>query len=505
MSVELFISAPWRSSGKSMLTMGLARAACLLQLSVQTFKKGPDYIDPLWLTAASTRPCFNLDPYLQSDAELADTFDSHLGEASVVLVEGTMGLHDGLQSDGSDSNAAIAKRLNLPVLLIVDCRGMHRTVAALINGVHAFDPELAFAGVILNRVRSSRHGQKLDQAVREHTDLTLFGLVPEAPHIRINEKSLGLVPAPEHQATLQHIDGTAALLEQHCDLDSVFKTTTATLPSAVRAATIVTAAQSSNTRVDPVQAAVPQPDLVWPDPVQPAIPRPTIKSIGNGLVIGIARDAAFHFYYQDDLDTLVSRGVELIEISPMTGTFPANLHGLIIGGGFPERHVQQLAANQGFRAGLLKSIEAGLVVHAECAGLMYLCRSIQLDDTAYPMVGAIAGDVALQDSPLGRGYMRLRCQGLAGESGTPGSDCNNRVIAAHEFHHSKASFDYDPDFVYRVERGYGVDGQNDGIRVKNVIATYAHLRHTKNSPWVDWFLDRIVAATTQQGAQTCLK
>ena len=505
MSVELFISAPWRSSGKSMLTMGLARAACLRQLSVQTFKKGPDYIDPLWLKAASTRPCFNLDPYLQSDAELAHTFDSHLGEASVVLVEGTMGLHDGLQSDGSDSNAAIAKRLNLPVLLIVDCRGMHRTVAALINGVHAFDPELAFAGVILNRVRSSRHGQKLDQAVREHTDLTLFGLVPEAPHILISEKALGLVPAPEHQATLQHIDGTAALLEQHCDLDSVFKTTTATVPSAVRAATNVTAAQSSNAWVDPVQAAIPRPGIVQPDLVQPVIPRPTTKTIGNGLVIGIARDAAFHFYYQDDLDTLLSRGVELIEISPMTGNFPSNLHGLIIGGGFPERHVQQLAANQAFRAGLLESIEAGLVVHAECAGLMYLCRSIRLDDTAYPMVGAIAGDVALQDAPLGRGYMRLRCQGRSGEPGVPGGDCNNRVFAAHEFHHSKASFDYDPDFVYRVERGYGVDGQNDGIRVKNVIATYAHLRHTKNSPWVDWFLDRIVAASTQQGAQTCLK
>lgn len=505
MSVELFISAPWRSSGKSMLTMGLARAACLRQLSVQTFKKGPDYIDPLWLKAASTRPCFNLDPYLQSDAELVHTFDSHLGEASVVLVEGTMGLHDGLQSDGSDSNAAIAKRLSLPVLLIVDCRGMHRTVAALINGVHAFDPELAFAGVILNRIRSSRHGQKLDKAVREHTDLSLFGLVPEAPHIRISEKALGLVPAPEHLETLQHIDGAAALLEQHCELDSVFKATATTVPSAVRVATNVTTVQSSNTRVDTVQAAIQQPDLVRPDLARPVIPRPATQSIGNGLVIGIARDAAFHFYYQDDLDTLLSRGVELMEISPMTDLFPTNLHGLIIGGGFPERHVQELAANQDFRAGLLESIEAGLVVHAECAGLMYLCRSIQLDGTAYPMVGAIAGDVALQESPLGRGYMRLRCQGRAGEPGAPGGDCNNRVLAAHEFHHSKASFDYDPDFVYRVERGYGVNGQNDGIRVKNVIATYAHLRHTKNSPWVDWFLDRIVAASAKQGAQTCLK
>jgi len=354
MPVGYFISAPWRSSGKTMLSLGLARAARQRSLVVQTFKKGPDYIDPLWLSAASDRPCFNLDPYLQSDAELAATFDSHLAEAAVVLVEGTMGLHDGLHSDGSDSNAAIAKRLRLPTLLIVDCRGMHRTVAALVNGVCAFDPALNIAGVVLNRVRSSRHGEKLERAIREHTDVTLHGMLPETPSIQISEQELGLLPAPEHSSCGNSVDRVACLLSDHCDLDSLFQ-----------APSIVATIASVKT-------------LTAPTPTQ-----------STGITIGIARDAAFHFYYQDDLDTLRERGVTLLSISPLQDDFPTHLDGLIIGGGFPERYANELAANVGFRDGLRQAIADGLAVHAECAGLMYLCRTIKQGESVYPMVGRV--------------------------------------------------------------------------------------------------------------------
>jgi len=152
-----FISAPCRSGGKSLLTMGLARVAKRRSLSVQTFKKGPDYIDPLWLKSASGSPCYNIDPYVQSREEWQRLYRRCVQD--VVLVEGTMGLHDGIALDGSDSNAAIAKHLGLPVLLVVDCRGMHRTIAALVNGLTQFDPQVSFSGIILNRVRSERHAK----------------------------------------------------------------------------------------------------------------------------------------------------------------------------------------------------------------------------------------------------------------------------------------------------------------------------------------------------------
>jgi len=190
-----FISAPWRSSGKTIVTVGLARAAKRRNLAVQTFKKGPDFIDPLWLRAASGTGCYNLDPYIQQQNQWVSTFKNHIGSESLALVEGTMGLHDGLQADGSDSNASVAKALNLPVILVVDCRGMHRTVAALVNGVQQFDSTVQFAGVILNRVRSARHESKLHAALTEHSNTKILGIIPDTNELHLDEKQLGLTPA----------------------------------------------------------------------------------------------------------------------------------------------------------------------------------------------------------------------------------------------------------------------------------------------------------------------
>jgi len=166
-------------------------------------------------------------------------------------------------------------------------------------------------------------------------------------------------------------------------------------------------------------------------------------------------------------------------LSPLKGTFPGHLDGMLIGGGFPERYAAELAENHGFRNGLKSAIDAGLCVRAECGGLMYLCRSLALGNCNYPMVGAIAGDVSMSERPLGRGYVQLRSR----QSG--------QMHAGHEFHHSKIDFDQPPGFEFNVERGYGVNGQCDGIRVGNVRAAYTHLRHTESTPWVHWFLSQI--------------
>lgn len=535
------VSAPWRSSGKTLLTIGLARAALRRQLSIQTFKKGPDYIDPLWLAAASGTGCYNLDPYIQSEGELLATYSNHTDAGSLALVEGTMGLHDGLSSDGSDSNAAIAVRLDLPVLLIVDCRGMHRTVAALINGIHQFDPAVRFAGVVLNRIRSSRHEQKIRLALDRFCELPILGVVPEAREIRIGEQELGLTPAPDFQFADECIDSVADLVSNSCDVDALFNGVAPVSP------------ESASATVTSLPSNLSQPSAADLTPLQKTqIAVPVDPSVNTNITalkqscagvksphvrIGLARDEAFHFYYRDDLDRLIDAGAELVELSPLRDTFPPDLDGLIIGGGFPERHASALAGNTRFREALHRQIEQGLVVHAECAGLMYLCRSMVLDKGRFDMVGCFHGDVRMRRKPVGRGYMRLRrhpeyCVGEGGVSdnnaekqsagkqsagkqsagkGNEGRDSavkhsavkhnagedsvgEDNVVNAHEFHHSEITFDAEPGFMYEVVRGHGVNGAADGIFYRNVHASYAHFRHTSATPWVDCFLRRVTAA-----------
>ena len=263
-----FISAPWRSSGKTIFSIGLARAAKRRELSVQTFKKGPDFIDPLWLASASGASCYNLDPYIQQHNQWHSTFSNNMESYSLALVEGTMGLHDGLQSDGSDSNANVARALNLPVILVVDCRGMHRTVAALVNGILQFDTGVRFAGVVINRVRSSRHEGKIQSALQQYTDTALLGAIPETGDVHIDEKQLGLTPVIECAHTAACIDNAADLVAESCDLDNLFLN----FRICKKAAPV-----NKSTRKD--QSGESQ-----------------LTARRNRVKIGIARDDAFHFY-----------------------------------------------------------------------------------------------------------------------------------------------------------------------------------------------------------------
>jgi len=453
-----------------MLSMGLARAVSRRAISVQTFKKGPDYIDPLWLTAASYNPCYNLDPYLQNKKELLRTYHSHAGE--MVLVEGTMGLHDGLAVDGSDSNGAVAKALGLPVLMVIDCRGMHRTIASIINGIVQFDTDIAFSGVILNNIRSTRHSSKIEAAISEYCDVNVLGVIPEVLELRVDERELGLIPAPDFPQANEHIDTVANLVEASCDLTSLY--------------------EKNNRRQELLSVE--------------SKPSDNIARADGTLRIAIAQDEAFHFYYQDDLETLRARGVCLVPFSPLRDPFPSDVDGALIGGGFPERHGAALAANQLCRAGLADAITNGLPVRAECGGLMYLCQSIEMDNVVWPMVAAIDGLVTMHKCAQGRGYMNLthnpphaykdahRLVEPASEpKNAPKSNSRSdaETLPAHEFHHSQITFQTPPDFAYLVTRGHGVDAEHDGVCVHNVVASYAHFRHTDVTPWVDWFLDSV--------------
>jgi len=322
---------------------------------------------------------------------------------------------------------------------------MHRTVAALISGIQHFDPKLEFAGVILNRIRSDRHAQKIRKALMTYTDMPLLGVLPDVEHVNIQEQELGLTPTLEHEASSTCIKSISELIEENIDVDTLFKTD-----------------------VTPQCRRKSESKIVTSNP-----PVPT-------TVIGVARDEAFQFYYQDDLDYFNSLGVELVECSPCRGSLPTNLDGLWIGGGFPERHAAALSGNTKFLTALRSSIKAGLPVHAECGGLMYLCRSLQLDDTSWPMTNVIKADVSMQTKAVGRGYMQLKR-----------AEDDAQTLSAHEFHHSTVTFDTKPEYAYRVHRGHGIDGANDGVKQYNIIASYAHFRHTRKTPWIDWFLYRV--------------
>ena len=530
-----YVAAPWRSSGKTTLTVGLARAARHRHLNVQCFKKGPDYIDPQWLASASGCACYNLDPHLQTSDELTSTYTQHRTGANVTLVEGAQGLHDGLHDDCSDSNASIAQLLNLPVLLTFDARGMNRTLAALINGLQSFDPNVVYSGIIVNRVRSSRHFQKIDATIRQYTDFNLIGSLPESDDIALLEKNLGLVPALECNESQQIIEATADLLESNCDLDTLFADTVAGRSSNVApinaelivAATSAAETTAAQTRAsEKIAAGITVTQTTFSETSHKfvcnehrtqsdTIFTPNAASANRSLRIGLAYDEAFHFYYQDDLNVLHKRGVEIVKVSPLRDKFPDALDGLVIGGGFPERYAHKLSENIDFRQRLAHAVEQGLAVHAECAGLIYLCRSIRQNDDVFSMAGCINADVELLERPVGRGYMRLKaCESenrpLPGSpaavmtglpTGSPSDSSTGLTeqgcLLAHEFHHSKVTFDTAPEFIYHVERGYGIDGCHDGVRINNVQATYAHFRHTSNTPWVDWLLGRISNGSTK--------
>lgn len=449
------VSSPWRSSGKTVLSIGMAATLKQRGIAVQTFKKGPDFIDPLWLAAASGRPCYNLDFHQQTQDEIRQTYRVHADSSTCQLIEGTMGLHDGIAIDGSDSNAAVARLLDIPVVLVMDCRGMHRSVAALVQGIQSFDPTLRFGGLVLNRVRTARHCAKIEQAINHYTDIKLLGSMPDTASLVIQERELGLTPAPDSSGHESHVQEIGNLIAKHIDIDALLPV------AAVKPQLKKTSAKRSIDTSDSV-----------------------CRSITAPIRIGIAQDAAFHFYYADDMDYFAAQGVELVPCSPLAGTLPKNLDGLWIGGGFPERHVQALSENESFRTDLKQRIRAGLAVHAECAGLMYLCNSLNINNQSWPMVGVINAEVSLSERPLGRGYMELAAIGN-----------ESHRMHAHEFHHSQLHFSEAPEFLYKVTRGYGVDGKYDGIRCHNVIASYAHFRHTTRTPWIDAFLARVSKRT----------
>jgi len=450
---RLFISAAHKSSGKTTVCIGLCAALRARGETVQAFKKGPDYIDPLWLGLAAARPCHSLDPYLSDAQELRSEFARRMQGASLGVVEGNKGLYDGLDLHGSNSNAALAALLDAPVVLVIDARGMTRGIAPLILGFQAFDPNIRIAGVILNQLGGARHEAKLRAVIEHYTGVPVLGAVQHDDRLTIVERHLGLVPSNEAGLARERVAEIAERIAAQVDLERLL----AVARAAPAAATLGTRAAGPATSGTPVRVA-------------------------------IARDAAFGFYYPGDLEALRAAGAELVPFDTLRDRHLPAADGLFIGGGFPETHLEALTANADLRADLRAAIEGGLPAYAECGGLMYLARSITWNDRTTEMVGALPVDIRMHARPVGRGYVHLRETREGPWAPAPADDAG--LVRAHEFHYSSVeNLPADARFAYTVERGYGIDGRHDGLLHRNLLASYAHLRDVGANRWARRFVD----------------
>jgi len=411
----------------------------------------------MWLSTASGRACRNLDPYLSDEGEIRSTFVTHARDADIALVEGNKGLYDGLALDGSNSNAALARMLGLPVVLVIDARGMTRGIAPLILGYQAFDREVRIAGVILNNLGGSRHEAKLRMVVEHYTDVPILGAVHHDLRLSIVERHLGLLPSNESDDAGRRVQDIGAAIGRQVDIDAVLRI--AASASALRVP-----------RATQARATAPLP-------------------VDSDIRIGIARDRAFNFYYAEDFDALRAAGATLVRFDTLNDSHLPSVDALFIGGGFPERYARELEANSALRGRIRNAIDAGLPVYAECGGLMYLARTLTQGGETFRMVGSIPGDIVMHDRPVGRGYVHLEPTAAFPWPAVSGEPTE---VRAHEFHYA-AIENLAPDlaYAYTVKRGHGIDGTRDGVVTGNVLASFAHLRTAGGRDWAARFVEFI--------------
>ncbi|PIX26139.1 MAG: cobyrinic acid a,c-diamide synthase [Deltaproteobacteria bacterium CG_4_8_14_3_um_filter_45_9] len=441
----LLISSTQGHSGKTIVAVGLCKLLTQRGLLIQPFKKGPDYIDPSWLTIAAGRSCRNLDLFLVPKEKLIQTFEQACEKADLAIVEGAMGLYDGLDAQGT--TAEIARLLNIPVVLLVNTSRMTSSIAAMVMGYQHFQPETNIAGVLLNYVSGSRHESKLRNAVEKYCKIPVVGSIPRDANLYIAERHLGLIPSRESNDADQSVKRLGEKLKSYFDVEQILSISK--------------------------RFRMPSPS---PIPV-----KEKERKEGTQVKIGVIFDQVFNFYYPENFEGLRQWGADLVFINSLQDRLP-QIDGLYVGGGFPEFFLEKLEKNKELRQDLWKAIDQGLPVYAECAGLMYLSQKIHWQGRSYEMVGAIPAEVQVSEKPEGHGYVMAEVMnenplfpiGL--------------TIRGHEFHHSKVSIKKGVKFAYQVRRGHGIDGQKDGVLYKNIFAAYTHLHALGTPSWAEAFV-----------------
>jgi len=450
---RLVVSALRGGAGKTILSLGLVAALKQRGQAIAPFKKGPDYIDTGWLAMTAGRDCYNLDTFLLEKEQVCTSFARHARHADLAVIEGNRGLYDGIDMEGSTSTAELAKLLGAPVVLCLDATKTTRTTAAIVGGCLQFDPGVAIAGVVLNRVAGSRHESILTRSIQHHCGVPVLGAIPKLRRQIFPERHMGLIPTPEHQWARESVRAVGELAEKYLNLDSLTdiarKNTANRLPGCGE------------------RAFYPEPD------------KAALNAAASKPRIGIMRDSAFQFYYPENLEALQHQGAELIFLSPLRdGGLPA-VDGLYLGGGFPETHAAELAGNAGFREDVRRAAEDGLPIYAECGGLMYLGETLAMGDQSYPMTGILPVDYGFSRRPRGHGYTVVEVV-----APNPYFEIGSR-IRGHEFHYSYVTQwrGQRDQLAFKMARGTGFTQNLDGVTYKNVLGTYTHLHALGTPQW----------------------
>jgi cobyrinic acid a,c-diamide synthase len=435
-------------AGKTTLSVALTVALQKRGIVVVPFKKGPDYIDAAWLARAASRPCYNLDTFLMSPEQVVRSFSHRAAGGAFSLIEGNRGLFDGVNAAGEFSTAELAKLLNAPVILVVDCDKVTRTAAAMVLGCLKLDSEVDIRGVILNRVNGNRHAAVVRQAIEEYAGLPVYGTVPRIKDIPFTQRHLGLIPPQEHHSIGPVLEKAGAIAEDCLDIPGLLSVAESALPWGVD-----------------------------------AFPNPAGSDQGGEepVTIGVIKDAAFQFYYAENIEALSDRGAKIALISALDDRILPPVDTLYIGGGFPETQAGRLTENDAFRSSLRAAAEDGLPIYAECGGFIYLGESLTVGDESYPMVGALPVAFGMEKRPQGHGYTTL-----AVDRENPFFPVGTR-ISGHEFHYCRiiSGKVEEAHTACRVIRGTGMDGQRDGLCRKNILAAFTHLHALGTSEWAE--------------------
>lgn len=452
MNRRIVIAGTGSGAGKSTITLGLMGAFQRRGLTVQGFKCGPDYIDPTYHTSITGRSSRNLDSWMMEASVMQEIYLHGSRGADISIIEGVMGMLDGKYANANTgSTAEISALLDAPVLLVVNVHSMGRSAAAIVKGFQALAGGARIAGVIANRTGSDGHYRIIKEAVELECGIPVVGCLHREADIEIPERHLGLVPSVERGELKPLFDRLADLAEAHMDLDAIWELADA-------------------------------PPLSGPA----VLFKPQRAASGEEppLRIAVARDAAFHFYYPENLELLEQAGAELVYFSPLAGEqLPDRADGLYIGGGFPEEFAETLAAQWEVRESIRTAIEAGLPTIAECGGFMYLCSRLQkADGSVHDMAGIFNGVTVMHTKRMVLGYRELR-----GMSGNLLLD-EGAWAKGHEFHYST----FEPDAALDLPRAYETKGRagsgRDGYIYKNTVAGYAHIHFASNPALADKWL-----------------
>lgn len=451
--MSFLIAGDRSGSGKTSITLALS-SILSEDFTVQTFKVAMDYIDPSYLTAVTERPCRNLDSFVMTNEQIAESYNHGCIGTDIAVIEGVRGLFEGSEAlSDTGSTASVAKLLGQNVILVVDARSITRSAAAIVMGFCAFDPDVRIKGVILNQVISEKHLYKAKTAIETTTGIPVIGAIPRRDEMKLTMRHLGLIPFLEGKKDdefLKRIDAVREIIRKNVNIDALL-------------------------------------DIAGESPRPIDVPEKFVQKEKKDVKIAVALDEAFNFYYNDFFDILGAKGAEFITFSPVHDRLP-EADGYILGGGYPEMFARGLEANDRMREAVAEVSRNNTPIYAECGGLIYLTGELCLkgewkgsvEDRSYGMCGVFEGKTTMPSKRV-IGYVR----GVSDSK----SPLGKSEFRGHEFHHTDVRLSKDTHYSYRLSRGSGIIGGFDGAVVNRTQGSYTHLHPVASAGMIENFVD----------------